>query len=124
MESLILLTILPALYWLMRETNWLTIRLERYEISWYIDVGDDPSPLEDEYIDALLGYANNNHEGKYEDKKEAEYHAWLQERYADKLVLGTGHEAVDYPQYSWMAKEENQQARRNGEMIYQRGRNR
>ena len=50
-----------------------------------------------------------------------EYQDWLEQQHSPKLKYGSNDHTPDYPQYKWMAEEEDLQNRRQGNMIYQRG---
>ncbi len=100
--------ILFAFLWLGKETSWLTIRL---------GVGET---LQD-FDRRTLAIIKLEWELR-QRQEDIKYQTWLDKRYAPKLVRGFGDRQSDYPQYAWMSTETDLQNRRDGRMIYQRGR--
>ena len=102
-----------AFYWLCRETDYLSIRLEAWESIEQFDKRFMSSLEKDYEIENGETYL------EYEER----YQLFLKYRYAPKLVYGNIKDCEDKvdARDQWMQKEENLQARRNGEMIYQRG---
>jgi len=96
-----------ALYWLMRETKWLMIRLKAYETIAQYDARI-LGAMEREYQDGQRRYQERHQK-------------WLDGRYADKVHYGGGESDEVDPRDRWMVVEEDLEKRRNGEMPYQRG---
>jgi len=115
-----------AYYWLLLESNFLRINLcqSGYDLDF-----DSERPDEDydyynseDFIEAM----NDLDEFII---KEAAYLKWLEYPVVARWTFrptpkqrAAAHKYDDYPQYRWMDLEEKRRARRNGEMIYQRGR--
>jgi hypothetical protein len=96
-----------AFYWLMRETRWLTIRLEAYETI--------------EQYDARILGAMEAEEQEKQGRYQEHYQKWLDARYAEKTNYGGGETDHVDPRDKWLVVEEDLEKRRNGEMLYQRG---
>ncbi len=93
-----------ALVWLGYETAWLTIRLPQYE---------SLESYDKRILAAMI------EEGR---PREEAYQNWLQKLYEPKESWWPQPDhASDYPQDSWMTKQDDLRSRRNGEAIYQRG---
>jgi len=99
-----ILIILSGFYWLMLESNFLRVRLP---------VGNDYA----EYDKMILAQIK----AEWEAKEQA-YQDWIDKRYEPKLrlCLQQDKDTIDRRD-KWLAENEDLQARRNGEMIYQRG---
>ena len=105
-----------AFYWLLRETDYLRVRLPVGYIECELDIDFDHTYDGSDFIyysdyELLL-------EKAIEDKA---YQDWLTKEREPKLVYGGIDRTSDYPQYNWQAVEEGLTKRRNGEMLYQRG---
>lgn len=103
-----LLTIALAYVWLLYETDWLKVRLPMGE-------------TDAEYDSRVLNQLDAEYKASAQYKYDQAYGEWLRRRYEPILVRGFDDYMEDYPQDKWLEKEEQLSARRNGEMIYQRG---
>jgi len=102
-----------AFIWLGYETDWLRVRLL---IGSFIDLDIDYN-----YDGSDSDYLADYESQLQESISNAEYQSWLDEYHAPKYRYGTIAENQIDRRDRWMAKEEGLQARRNGEMLYQRG---
>ena len=106
-----LLVIALAFYWMLRETDYLRVNLCGESLA--------------EYDKRILGEMEREWLEK-QAEKEKQYQEWLKQRYEPKYIHTCldkcQPQSNDYPQYKWKRVEEDREKRRNGEMIYQRGR--
>jgi len=103
-----IITILIALYWLMIESDWLTVRL----------------PVDEtikEYDYRVLSKIRIETEQKQIDEDKA-YPLWLKQRYTTtfKICYQADRESLNHRD-ARAAAQESLDKRRSGEMIYQRG---